>query len=164
MSNSKPHQSSIVLVGIGLIKLIKATLLILVGLGLHRLLKGDAAETLHHWVRAIRVDPESRYIHLAIEKITGVPPKRLHELSIGTFIYAGVFLLEGTGLVLRKRWAEYFTVISTTGLLPLEVYELFHHPTWVKAVVLTLNVAIVVYLIWGLYRTRKSATSQDAKM
>jgi uncharacterized membrane protein (DUF2068 family) len=155
MPNPKPHQSASILVAIGLFKLIKAALLIAVGLGLHRLLHGDAEQTLRHWVHAIRIDPENHYMHTAIEKVTGLSSARLRELSIGTFIYASIFLIEGIGLVLRKRWAEYFTVISTSLLLPLEVYELFHHPTWVKVAVLVLNVLIVAYLIWGLYRTRK---------
>jgi uncharacterized membrane protein (DUF2068 family) len=53
----------------------------------------------------------------------------------------------GTGLPLRKRWVEYFTIITTTGLIPLEVYELSKHLTAVKIVVLIVNIAIVVYLV-----------------
>ncbi len=49
--------------------------------------------------------------------------------------------------MLRKRWAEYFTIITTAGLIPLEVYEINRHVTAPKIVVLLINVAIVVYLV-----------------
>ncbi len=51
---------------------------------------------------------------------------------MGTFLYAGLFLIEGTGLLLRKHWAEYFTIITTGLFIPLEVYELARHFTVVK--------------------------------
>ena len=50
-------------------------------------------------------------------------------------------------LILRRRWAEYLTIITTGGLLPLEVYEINKHITWIKIGVLLVNIAIVVYLV-----------------
>jgi uncharacterized membrane protein (DUF2068 family) len=78
--------------------------------------------------------------------------QKLKELSVGTFIYSAVFLTEGIGLALRKRWAEYFTIITTASFLPLELYELFHHATLPKAVALAINIAVVVYLVRELRR------------
>ena len=153
----KNRESSSVLIVIGVFKLLKASLLIAVALGMHHLLHGDMAATLGKWVHAVRIDPRNHYIHALIASVTGLSPHRLEELSVGTFIYGSLFLVEGIGLLLRKRWAEYFTVITTTGLLPLEVYELFHRPTGPKWVLLLGNLLIVIYLIARLYRTRKSA-------
>jgi uncharacterized membrane protein (DUF2068 family) len=152
-------QSPGVLVLIGLFKLLKAALLVAVGLGLHHMLHHDGEEFLRQCVHAVRIDPENRYIHAGIAKVTGLNPKTLRDWSVGTIAYAALFAVEGLGLVLRKRWAEYLTVISTTGLLPLEIYELIHRPRPAKAVVLVLNLAIVAYLIFGLYRTRARSHS-----
>jgi uncharacterized membrane protein (DUF2068 family) len=58
------------------------------------------------------------------------------------FLYAGLFATEGSGLLLRKRWAEYFTIVTTSGLIPLEVFELVRHFTVTKLVVLIVNVLI----------------------
>jgi len=151
-----------VLLAIGLFKLLKATLLISVALGVHHLLNRDASEILNHWVRAVRVDPGNKYIHAAISKVTGLDERTLRDISFGTFAYGGLFLIEGTGLLLGKRWAEYLTVISTTGLLPIEVYELFHHPRLAKFVVLGANLLIVAYLVFQLYRTRTLHESRAA--
>jgi uncharacterized membrane protein (DUF2068 family) len=93
------------------------------------------------------VDPDNRYVHGALARVFRVTPKQLKELSIGTFLYAALFATEGVGLLLRKRWAEYFTVITTSGLVPLELFELHRHFTFVKLAVLLLNLLIVWYLV-----------------
>ena len=84
----------------------------------------------------------------------GIEPKQLKEISAGTFFYSSLLLTEGIGLLLRKRGAEYFTVISTGVFIPLEVYEIFHRFTWVKVWVLIVNVAIVWYLVRRIQSTR----------
>ena len=43
--------------------------------------------------------------------------------------YAIVEWAEAVGLWLEKRWAEYLTVLATTGFLPLEVHELVKRVT-----------------------------------
>ncbi len=141
------RKSTAVIVLIGLFKLVKGVALLFVGLGMLRLLHRDVAQTVNHWVQMLRVDPENIYIHRAIAKVANVNPKQLRELSAGTFIYSALLLTEGIGLLARKHWAEYFTVISTALLIPLEVYELVHHATPIKFAVLAINIAIVVYLI-----------------
>ena len=65
----------------------------------------------------------------------------------GTFYYAGLEGLEGVGLLLRKRWAGYLTVVATGLLLPVAVYEIARKPSALRIVVLLGNLAILVYLI-----------------
>jgi len=137
---------------IAVFKLLKALALIAVGVGALKLLHKDMAGVVEGWVNAFRVDPHNRYIYWLLNKLANVDDRRLKELSIGTFIYAGVFLTEGTGLALRKRWAEYFTIIVTASFLPLEIYEVFRHVTIAKAVALLINIAVVIYLVWELRR------------
>jgi uncharacterized membrane protein (DUF2068 family) len=142
------------LILIGLFKLTKAVLLIAAGIGALKLLHKDVGDTVMHWVNVLRVDPDNRYIHRLLAKIFAVTPKQLKELSVGTFFYAALLLTEGVGLVLRKHWAVYFTVISTAALLPLEVYELIHRFTAAKVAVLVVNLAIVWYLVIRLRTNR----------
>jgi len=154
MPVSKPHSRGLLLIAV--FKLLKAIALIGVGIGALKLLHKDVAGVVDGWVNAFRVDPHNRYVYWLLEKLAKVDDRRLKELSIGTFIYAGVFLTEGIGLALRKRWAEYFTIIVTGSFLPLEFYELLRHASFAKAVALLLNVAVVVYLIWEV-RSRPAA-------
>ena len=148
MKTKKPHESSAAgLILIGLFKLAKAILLIIAGFGALHLLHKDVAETVTHWVNVLHVDPDNRFIHRVLAKIFAVTPKQLKELSAGTFFYAALLLTEGVGVLLLKHWAEYFTVITTAALLPLEIYELAEHFTAAKVAVFVINIAIVWYLI-----------------
>ena len=69
-------------------------------------------------------------------------------LAIGAIAYALLEATEGVGLALRRRWAEYLTVIATGVLIPYEVYEVVHRPTVFKVGALLLNVAVVGYLAY----------------
>jgi uncharacterized membrane protein (DUF2068 family) len=138
---------------IALFKLIKGILLLAVGIGALKLLHRDVAQTVGHWVDILRVDPDNRIIHRILARVLTVTPAQLRAASAGTFVYAGLLLTEGLGLLFRKRWAEYFTIITTGGLIPLEVYELSRRVTTVKVAVLIINIAIVAYLV---RRVRKS--------
>ena len=137
-------------------KLLKGLTLIAVGIGALKLLHKDVASVVEHWVNAFRVDPHNHYIHWLLEKLSIVDDKKLRELSVGTFIYAAVFLTEGTGLAFRKRWAEYLTIITTASFLPLEVYELVRHASVPKGVALAINIAVVIYLVRELKRHPKA--------
>ena len=149
---STSRQSSTTLLAIAIFKLFKGVLLLLVGIGALRLLHRDVGEVVAHWVDVLRVDPDNRLIHRLLSRALTISPKQLKEASAGTFIYAGLLLTEGTGLWLQKRWAEYFTILTTAGLIPLEVYEIHRHLTGTKIVVLLINVAIVIYLITRVRR------------
>jgi uncharacterized membrane protein (DUF2068 family) len=139
---------------IAVLKLVKGLSLLAVALGALHLLHRDMEETVRHWVNILNVDPESKYFHRAIQKLTSIDDRQLREISAGSFFYSALLLTEGVGLLLQKRWAEYFTVIATSSFVPLEVYELFHHFRWAKVVLLLFNLAVVAYLVWVLKRNR----------
>ncbi|GAC1621434.1 MAG: DUF2127 domain-containing protein [Candidatus Acidiferrum sp.] len=146
MSSDKEH--SRVLYLIAAFKMIKGLALLAVGIGALKLLHKNSAEVLEHWVDLIRVDPDNRYIHRLIERVHLLDGRKLKELSVGTFFYSGLLLTEGIGLALRKSWAEYFTIIITSSLIPLEVYELSKGWSPAKGVILVINLGVVAYLVW----------------
>ena len=151
----KAGEKTTTLLLIALFKLAKGILLLVVAIGALKLLHRDVAESVRHWVNVLRIDPDNRYIHTALTRILGVSPRQLRAISAGTFAYAGLFLTEGTGLLLGKRWAEYLTIVTTAGLIPLEAYETSRHFTLVKVAVMIVNVGIVVYLLVRVRRARK---------
>ncbi len=149
---SPKHSSPAGLILIAIFKLLKGLLLLAVAVGALRMLHRDVAASVAHWVDVLRVDPDNRYIHRILVKVLAVSPRQLKELSAGTFFYAALLLTEGIGLLLRKRWAEYFTVITTALLIPIEIYEIARRVTAVKLGVLAINIAIVWYLARRLRR------------
>jgi uncharacterized membrane protein (DUF2068 family) len=136
-------------------KLFKGLVLFAVGIGALKLLHKDLAFEVARWADLFRVDPNNHYIHRLLERFSILDERKLKELSVGTFFYSALLLTEGTGLLLGKRWAEYFTVVATSSFIPLEVYEISKRVSSPKLVVLLLNVAIVVYLVIELGRNRK---------
>jgi uncharacterized membrane protein (DUF2068 family) len=136
-------------------KLLKACALIALGIGALRLLHKDVAAVAEHWINMFQVDPHNHFIDLLLTKLANVDDRRLKELSIGTFVYAGLFLIEGVGLALQKRWAEYFTIITTSSLLPIEIYELARRVSIGRGLALLINLAVVGYLIFELRRFPK---------
>jgi len=142
------------LVLIALFKLLKGVLLLIVAIGALRMLHRDVAAAVMHWLDLLRVDPDNRFIHGIIVRSLGIHAKQLKEISAGTFFYSGILLTEGIGLLMRKHWAEYFTVISTAVFIPLEIYEIFHRFTWVRVGILLVNIWIVWYLVQRIRRHR----------
>jgi len=134
-------------------KLLKAILLIAVGVGALKLLHQDPAGALDRWTAMLGLDPDNQYVDSALQKLTNLTPNKIKGLGVGSFVYGGLFLIEGIGLWMVRRWAEWFTVIVTSSLVPVEIYEIHRHPSPVKILVLMINLAVVGYLV---YRIRDS--------
>jgi uncharacterized membrane protein (DUF2068 family) len=134
------------LIAIGVLKLLKAVLFVSMGFGVIRLLHKDVADVLLRAFMALRFDPENRIVNMVLEKSALLSPHRLREISFAIFLYAALDIIEGTGLVLEKVWAEYFTLILTGSFLPWEFYEIIHHLTVLKVVLTILNLLVFVYL------------------
>jgi len=69
-------------------------------------------------------------------------------VAVSAIAYAGLEATEGVGLAMRRRWAEYLTVIATGILIPYELYEVVLHPSLLKVGALVLNLAVVGYLAY----------------
>jgi uncharacterized membrane protein (DUF2068 family) len=85
-----------------------------------------------------------------VERLRHVLDSSQHTLtlvSVGLIAYGALQLLEGVGLWLLKRWGEYVAVVATSAFIPLEVYELTHKASVLKASALVINVVAVVYLV-----------------
>jgi uncharacterized membrane protein (DUF2068 family) len=150
-----PPRRNAGLTAIGIFKLFKATLVIVVGLGVLRLVHRDLDDVVRSLVDRFHFDPNGERIQRLIARFTGLSPRKLRLMGLGSLLYGALYLTEGIGLILQKRWAEWMTVISTAGFIPLEAYEIVHHTTWQRILLLIINLAIVVYLIWQLRRQRE---------
>ncbi len=139
---------------IALFKLLKASLLIVVGLGALHLVHRNVASELEHWATMLGFDPGDRYIGKALQRLADLSPNRIKSLGVVSFLYAALFLTEGIGLWLVKRWGEWFSVIITSSLVPFEIYEIIHHSSVLKVLALIVNIAVVAYLIYRIRTER----------
>lgn len=137
-------------------KLLKGLGLLILGIGALKLLHKDVAAEMERWINLLRFDPQNHVIRKLLEKLGMVDDRKLKELSIGTFFYSGLLLTEGVGLALRQRWAEYVTIVTTASLLPLEIFEIAKRVSTARIVLLLINIAVVVYLVIEVRRTRET--------
>ncbi len=144
----QPKRSRTIITLIGILKLIKATMLVLVGIGAIKMIGDpDVRGHLEHWIVALGVDPHGKHLAALLDKLGAVDEHKFREIGVGSFVYASLFLTEGIGLLLQKTWGEVLTVIITTSFIPLEVYEMIEHESVVKGLVIAINIAVVVYLV-----------------
>ncbi|MHB8303190.1 MAG: DUF2127 domain-containing protein [Acidobacteriaceae bacterium] len=147
------------LVVIGVLKLLKGALFVGMGFALLHMLHRDVYMMALQAVEALRLDPDRIAISKLLEKATLLNAHRIKQLSALIFVYASLDFIEGTGLVLEKVWAEYFTLVLTTAFLPLEAIKLIYHPNKWTAVLTVLNAIVVIYLAW-LVRAQRHAKRQ----
>jgi uncharacterized membrane protein (DUF2068 family) len=82
-----------------------------------------------------------------IQKIFEYKQSTLQIVAAALLIYALIELVEGVGLWMTKRWAEYLAVVATAAFLPLEGYELTEKISWLKLVTLAINILAVLYIL-----------------
>jgi uncharacterized membrane protein (DUF2068 family) len=143
---------------IGLFKLGKALFFGALGLGALKLVHyniGDLAQRLVDSTHeALHIDPEGKFVTELLDKADTISSHHVRQAGILAFGYACVCVVEGVGLLKRKVWAEYFTIVLTAGALPWEGYELHRSFTWFKVGFMTLNVLVLLYLLWIVKRMR----------
>ncbi len=141
---------------IAIFKLAKGIILLAAGIGAAMLLHNGVEMMIDRWVNALWIGRESRVVERLIDKLVSIGPKQLKLAEVGTFIYAGVFFTEGIGLLLRRRWAEYLTIIVTASFIPFEMYVMYRRFSIERAVALVANIVVVIYLVWKVRRDRKA--------
>ena len=126
-----------------------------VGLGALQLLHPDVAARAQQWVAALATNSDRQIVQQLIALIGDLSPARLEALGIGAFLYAALFATEGVGLWLRKRWAEFLTVIATLTFVPVAVFELTRKVSPSRLAALVLNLVVVAYLARRLLSRRR---------
>ena len=138
-------------------KFVKAAALIGASVGMFRLLNARRLEHAREWIIGLALQYRPSSLPKVRHAVDAVGHGRVELVGIIALAYAALFLVEGTGLWLAKRWAEYFTIVATSSLLPLEIYELTRRTTAPRVVALVVNLLVVAYLVWHV-RKRERAT------
>jgi len=121
-------------------------LLLVAGAAFH-LNRTQNFDHLVHWLEHLSLADSNGLRWKLVALLQQMGPSKFVAIGIVALAYALLFGIEGVGLWLGKRWAEWFTVIATGSLIPLELYETLYHFGWLKLATLIGNVAIIVYLV-----------------
>jgi uncharacterized membrane protein (DUF2068 family) len=133
---------------IGVFKLIKAALLITLGVAGLMAAPTELAHRVRHIASWMGISPGRHALAHFLGKLSTFDGQMARKLAVASLCYAAVFLVEGIGLLSRRRWAEWLTVVVTASFIPIEIYEGVEHFGAGKIVALVLNVAILGYLLW----------------
>jgi len=150
-----------VLRAIAVFKLVKAAFVVATVFGLLHFYDPRVAGFLSRMAHDLPYAFEQKLVSEAIAFLSGISPRQIQLIAAAGFAYAGLFVVEGVGLWRGLHWAEILTVIATSSLVPVEVYEVHHRLTASRVLVLIGNLAIVGYLIW---RMRREAAARRAEL
>lgn len=138
-------------------KFIKATLLIAAGLGALGLLNVGWNDAAQDWLERLAIANTHHLVAAsaarALPWLDALGPKRLVAVCFGSFLYAGLFVVEGVGLWKCRRWAEYLTIVTTASLLPIEIFAVHQRITSIRVGALVLNALVVIFLVWQIRAT-----------
>lgn len=141
---------------VGLFKLGKAIFFTSIGAGAIHLVHRNLGDLIMRLVDSLPIDPEGRVVSMIMDKADLIDARDLRRIGAGAFIYAVLCLVEGYGLVRRRTWAEYFTLVLTLLGLPVELFEILQRVTWFRVGALLMNLGILFYLLWVLKKSGKN--------
>jgi uncharacterized membrane protein (DUF2068 family) len=145
------RKSNSVLLWIVAFKAFKSVTLAALGVVLITARHGDLADVVTRLALAVHLPLTSELFSRAVTIASSLTVGRVTALALTAFGYSILMGTEGIGLYYRKHWARWFTIIATSSLIPIEVYEIVREPRLLRIAVLLANIAIVVYL----YRRRE---------
>jgi uncharacterized membrane protein (DUF2068 family) len=152
VSPGVPPRSRRILRLIALERIVRGALLLAAAVYLLFHLNSDFGRLGERVMRAIELDPRRPFLHRVVVYLHHLHASEVRVAALFALGYGLLELVEGTGLWLDQLWAEYLTVIATSLLIPLELYELVRQPTALKAGGLAVNVLIIAYLVCLLRR------------
>ncbi len=153
MAQTKDRQGSRVVIRlIAAERLIRGVVLVIAGIYLVTHSHSDFGRLADRLARAVELDPRRPFFHRIIVRLHSLHASTVLLTGVAAIFYGVLETVEGGGLWLEKLWAEWLTVIATSLLIPVELYELVRSPSMLKAVGTAVNVAIVVYLAVRLRR------------
>jgi uncharacterized membrane protein (DUF2068 family) len=127
-------------------KAVKATLLTALGIGLLFSIKRDPVALVWQLAETVHLPVTSRVFDRVLGAALNATPRKELGLALTAFGYGLLMGTEGVGLALRRSWARWFTIVATSSLIPLELYEILRELHPIRVAILLLNLAVVVYL------------------
>jgi uncharacterized membrane protein (DUF2068 family) len=142
-------------------KLFRGTVLLVVSLWALAALHDNDPSGAHHpfvqWcIHHLHAAGNHRFIHRFLVAHGVMRERNLQLLCIVAGLYSLKLFVEGIGLWFEKVWAQYLTVIFTSALLPVAIYELTRHITLPRIAALEVNLLVVAYLGYRLWQRHKS--------
>jgi len=130
------------------VEFFKGLIVLLAGFGVLSLVHRDAWDVAESFLQWLKVDPDTRYAQVFLNLADQVTDTRLWAVALGAAAYSTLRFAEAYGLWRERAWAEWLAMISGAIYLPFEVYEFARRPDWFRFVILAVNLAVVLYMVY----------------
>lgn len=94
--------------------------------------------------------------------LSGLTPARIEIFFAAIFFYALLRFIEAYGLWKLRAWAQWLGIISGAIYIPIELYDIFVHPSLFGAGILIFNAALVAYLFYFRHKQKLDELSQHS--
>jgi uncharacterized membrane protein (DUF2068 family) len=138
----------------------KGVLVLVAGFGMLTFIHKDIHEAAMRLVKHLHLNPASHYPSIFIDLTEHINDTRLWGMAAVAALYSIVRFIEAAGIWLRKRWAEWFAILTGGAYIPIEIYEVVRKTTWPRVTVLIINLFVVFYLLFVLIKDSKKAPLQ----
>ncbi|KAB2826408.1 DUF2127 domain-containing protein [Aliivibrio finisterrensis] len=139
---------------VAILEAIKGSVSLIVGLGLHALVGENLRQLAESIVSRCHLNPASELPSVFIHAAGNFTGTKITLLAIGALIYSAVRFVEAYGLWRELLWTKWFALISGAIYLPFEIYEIFFHTSILGIGIFLVNVFIVAYMAYSLFRVR----------
>src|SRR3954451_24435933 len=107
MAKNRKGESDLTILVIGIFKLVKCASLLALGAALIHWQNKDLREMASRWLGNVWLGRS--YFDTVLVKLSLMRKDTIDKFAVGSFVYAVLLSVEGVGLCLRKRWAEFLT-------------------------------------------------------
>lgn len=151
------------LVAIACFQLFKAIAAFALGLGAFKLVDPATVDRLTDWLMHFSLSTGQELVDRVVDLLSTLTSRRATALGIAAIAYGLLFAVEGIGLWKARRWAEYLAVVTTSLLIPFEIYQITRGLTAVRVSALVINVLAVIYLVYRLRHPRDFGRKPSSK-
>jgi uncharacterized membrane protein (DUF2068 family) len=138
---------------VAILELTKGILALLAGAGLLSAQHPGMRRALLGLAQRAHLNPAHEHPSVFMQAANTLTDRHLLMMAMGGLLYGSVRFTESYGLWFERRWAEWFAALSGTVYIPFELAEIWRELSWVSLGVFGINVLIVGYMSWVLYRS-----------
>jgi len=124
----------------------KGIVVVLAGLGVFSIRHKDIWGVAESFLEFFHVNPHHRYVGVFVELVYRISDIRLWKVAVIAAVYVILRFVEAYGLWYLRAWAEWMAIAGGAIYIPFELADFLRRPTWFRFLILTINVAIVLYM------------------
>ena len=152
--SEQPHIK--VLRAVASLELIKGLIVLAAGFGVLLLTHKDPGDIADWFLSVLHISPDHHFAQVFLDWADTLTDTKLWVVAGVAAVYSMLRFIEAYGLWKARAWAEWIALVSGTLYLPFEIYKVMQSRNLFHVSVLTVNLAVVVYIAYVLLDARAS--------